>query len=268
MKRISYIAAAVTAFALVTVGCENGADNAGEEASAEMELTTLEDRISYMFGYNAGQQLKAQGVEPNADAVAQAVKDGFSDEEPQLSQEQMQATMQEYQQKLASMQQEQQAEQEAAAEENKQKGEQFLAENAEKEDVETLPSGLQYKQIEAGQGEKPDATDTVTVHYRGTTIDGTVFDSSYDRGEPVSFPLQRVIPGWTEGLQQMREGSKYELYIPSELAYGPGGSPPNIGPNETLIFEVELLEVQDAEQQGGEQGAQQQQGTEQQDPAQ
>lgn len=273
MKPRSYLAAAIAAVALVTVGCENGTDENGTDAAAEnggaqMQLNSLEDRISYMFGYNAGQQLKAQGIEPNGEAVAQAVQDGYSGSEPQLSQEQIQATMQEYQQKLATMQEEEQAKQQAASEENKKKGEEFLAQNAKKEGVVTLPSGLQYKQIEAGQGEQPDDNDTVTVHYRGTLIDGTVFDSSYDRGEPVSFPLQRVIPGWTEGLQHMKVGSKYELYIPSDLAYGPGGSPPKIGPNETLIFQVELLDVKDGEeqagqQQGGQQGGQQEQQQEQ-----
>jgi FKBP-type peptidyl-prolyl cis-trans isomerase len=125
------------------------------------------------------------------------------------------------------------------------KGEAFLKANASKEGVKTTPSGLQYKIVKEGAGKSPKATDTVLVHYRGTLLDGTEFDSSYKRNEPISFPLNRVIPGWTEGLQLVKEGGKAILYIPSKLAYGPSGTPGGpIGPNETLIFEVELLKVQ------------------------
>lgn len=124
------------------------------------------------------------------------------------------------------------------------KGQQFLAENAKKEGVKTTPSGLQYEVIKEGTGKSPKATDTVLVHYKGTLLDGTEFDSSYSRNEPISFPLNRVIPGWTEGVQLMKEGAKYKFFIPSNLAYGAGGTPGGpIGPNETLIFEVELLKV-------------------------
>lgn len=246
MKPKGYAVAAVAAFALVAVGCENNtSDTAAQNGSAELE--SLEERVSYVFGFNIGQQFKAQQIELDAEVVARAISDVYNDAEPQLSDEEMQAAMetfqQQYEEKMASAQAEQQAKQEAAGAENQQAGEEFLAANAEKEGVETLPSGLQLKQIEAGEGKTPDAADTVTVHYRGRLLDGTVFDSSYERGEPVSFPLQNVIPGWTEGLQHMQEGSKYELYIPPNLGYGPGGSGPTIGPNETLIFEVELLEV-------------------------
>lgn len=126
---------------------------------------------------------------------------------------------------------------------NAAKGEAFLAENAKKEGVNVLPSGLQYKTEREGTGASPKATDTVEVHYRGTLLDGTEFDSSYKRGKPISFPLNGVIPGWTEGLQLLKEGGKAILYIPSKLAYGPQGAGGIIGPNETLIFEVELLRV-------------------------
>jgi FKBP-type peptidyl-prolyl cis-trans isomerase len=252
MKRKIYIAA-VAAFALIALGCEDKtSDSATENAGAESAgLNSLDERVSYVFGFNIGQQFKAQQIELDPDVVAQAIEDVYNDAEPQLNHEEMRATMetfqQQHQEKLVAMEAEREVQREAAAAENKQAGEEFLAANAEKEGVVTLPSGLQYKQIEAGKGEQPGAADTVTVHYRGTLINGTVFDSSYDRGEPVSFPLQNVIAGWTEGLQHMREGSKYELYIPPELAYGPGGSGPAVGPNETLIFEVELLEVVDSE---------------------
>ena len=124
-----------------------------------------------------------------------------------------------------------------------QKGEEFLKENATKEGVKTLPSGLQYKELKAGTGKTPAATDTVVVHYRGTLIDGKEFDSSYKRNEPAEFPVNRVIKGWTEALQQMKEGAKWMLYIPPSLAYGERGAGGDIGPNETLIFEVELLKV-------------------------
>ena len=129
------------------------------------------------------------------------------------------------------------------AETNKKEGETYMAENAKKAGVVTTASGLQYKELVAGNGPKPSVSDTVTVHYRGTLLDGKVFDSSYDRGEPVSFPLSGVIPGWTEGLQLMPVGSKWELVIPSDLAYGPGGTGREIGPNATLKFEVELLGI-------------------------
>jgi FKBP-type peptidyl-prolyl cis-trans isomerase FklB len=126
---------------------------------------------------------------------------------------------------------------------NKKKGEEFLAANAKKEGVKTLPSGLQYLVLKEGTGKKPGPTDEVEVHYHGTLIDGSVFDSSVDRGEPASFPVNRVIPGWTEALQLMKEGAKWRVFIPSKLAYQQRGSPPKIGPNETLIFEIELLHV-------------------------
>lgn len=253
MKQRAFIVAAIATVALATVGCEK---NDSGEAAINTELETLEQQVSYVFGYNIGQQFKTQQIELDPQVVAQAISDVNTDAEPKLSEEQMQTAMQSFQQqyeeKMATLQQEREAEREASAAANEQKGRDFLAENAQKEGVEVLPSGLQLKQIEEGEGEQPAAADTVTVHYRGTLIDGTVFDSSYERGEPVSFPLQNVIPGWTEGLQHMKVGSKYELYIPPELAYGPGGSGPVIGPNETLIFEVELLEVDKVEEQSAQ----------------
>ena len=131
-----------------------------------------------------------------------------------------------------------------SADENKTEGAAFLAENAKKEGITTTSSGLQYKILTQGNGAKPSATNSVTVHYQGTTLDGKEFDSSYKRGEPATFPLNRVIAGWTEGLQLMQEGSKYRFYIPSNLAYGPKGAGRDIGPNATLIFEVELIKVE------------------------
>ena len=130
-------------------------------------------------------------------------------------------------------------------EKNKKEGEVFLAENKKKEGVTTLPSGLQYKVIKAGTGKKPKSTDTVTVNYRGTLIDGTEFDSSYRRGEPASFGVSGVIPGWTEAMQLMQEGAKWQVVVPPNLAYGEKGAGPNIGPNATLIFEIELISIQE-----------------------
>lgn len=242
MKQKAYAVTAIAVLTLAAVGCQD--DSTRAQGS---ELESLDEKVSYMFGLRMGQQMQSQQIELDPDAVALAIRDVNEGAEPRLSDEEMETTMnafqQEYEAKLAALQAEQQAQFEAAAAENKQAGEEFLKANAEKEGVVTLDSGLQYKVIEAGEGESPSATDVVTVHYRGTLLDGTVFDSSYDRGQPVSFPLQQVIAGWTEGLQYMAEGAKHELYIPSDLAYGPGGSGP-IGPNETLIFEVELLDVE------------------------
>jgi FKBP-type peptidyl-prolyl cis-trans isomerase FklB len=146
---------------------------------------------------------------------------------------------------MAVFQKEMMAKQQAMADKNKKEGEAFLAENKKKEGVKTLPSGVQYKVIKAGTGKKPKLTDTVTVHYRGTLIDGTEFDSSYKRGQPASFQVSGVIPGWTEALQLMGEGAKWQLFVPSNLAYGERGTGGPIGPNATLIFEVELISVQE-----------------------
>jgi FKBP-type peptidyl-prolyl cis-trans isomerase len=161
-----------------------------------------------------------------------------------MTPEEMRQALTELKQQAAAAAKQQREEQ---AGKNLEEGKAFLAENAEKEGVKTLPSGLQYQVLSQGQGDQPAATDTVTVHYRGTLVDGSEFDSSYGRGEPATFPLDRVIRGWTEGLQLMRPGAKYRLFVPPELAYGERGEGPKIGPNHTLVFEVELLSVQRAE---------------------
>lgn len=238
--------AIMASMVVALVGC--GEDKkAAEEAAKPVALETTEQKISYIFGLNIARSFSQQDITLDIESLTLALEDTYGEKEPRLSdadiQEIMQTFQQEQQSKMAAMQAERQKEMEMAAEKNKADGEKFLAENAEKEGVVTLESGLQYKEITAGTGPKPTAEDTVTVHYRGTLIDGTEFDSSYARNEPATFPLQNVIPGWTEGLQYMSEGSKYELYIPSDLAYGPGGSGPIIGPNSTLVFEVELLKA-------------------------
>ena len=237
-----YISVAISGLLAVAIsGCEQQAkEQENAQTMESQELTTLSQRFSYAVGMNVGQQLKREEAEVDVNLLAQAIKDVYADQETRLTEQEVMTVFQEYQQQMMEKQQQARA---AAGETNKAEGEKFLAENAKKEGVVTLPSGLQYKVLTAGTGPKPTAEDTVTVHYRGTLIDGTEFDSSYQRNAPVSFPLGNVIPGWTEGLQLMEEGSKWELYIPSDLAYGPGGSGPVIGPNATLIFEVELLKA-------------------------
>lgn len=204
-------------------------------------LKTEKEKLSYSIGMEIGSNLKRQAIDVEVDLLLKGLRDGFSGAKTLL-------TEQEARQILTAFQKEMVAKQKEAAkvlgEKNKKEGEAFLAENKKKPGVVTLPSGLQYKVIKAGSGKKPKATDTVKTHYRGTLIDGTEFDSSYRRGEPATFPVNGVIRGWTEALQLMEEGAKWQLFIPSHLAYGERGAGPLIGPNATLIFEVELLSVQ------------------------
>jgi len=177
----------------------------------------------------------------DAEVLKAGLQAALDEQDAQLSSSEMRQVVQSFQKQAQAKAQQQRMEK---GEENQQKGEEFLAENLEKEGVKETDSGLQYKVLEEGSGVSPDSTDRVRVNYEGTLIDGTVFDSSYERGEPVTFPLNRVIPGWTEGLQLMKEGAKYKFFIPGTLAYGQNPPPQGpIGPNETLIFEVELLKV-------------------------
>jgi FKBP-type peptidyl-prolyl cis-trans isomerase FklB len=209
-------------------------------ASEPVELKDQNDKANYSIGYQIGGDFRKQGVEIAPEILIRGIKDAQSGAEAPMSKEDMQKTLMDLQQR------EKDAEQAAgrqAAQENLASGEAFLAENATREGVTTLPSGLQYKVITAGSGASPQRTDQVTVHYRGTLIDGTEFDSSYRRNQPATFRLDRVIPGWTEGLQLMQEGGKWQLFIPAKLAYGEKGSGALIPPNSTLVFEVELLKV-------------------------
>jgi FKBP-type peptidyl-prolyl cis-trans isomerase FklB len=202
-------------------------------------LMTKQDSNMYALGMQIGRSLQSQGLDLNVDMIAEGMR-GFLSGNAKLSDQQFQACMENLQQEaMAKMQ----AEQSAKGSANKARGDRFLAENEKKEGVKTTPTGLQYKVVKEGTGKKPSKENTVKVHYTGTTIDGKVFDSSVERGEPIEFPLSGVIAGWTEGVQLMSIGSKYTFYIPSNLAYGEQGAGQAIGPNETLIFDVELLDI-------------------------
>ncbi len=204
------------------------------------ELETDAQKLGYIIGMDVGSSLRAQGAEVDLDALFEAVRTVYEGGEPAMSMEDAAAIRQAY---IAERQEARAAEQARAAGDNKAEAERFLAENAGKDGVVTTESGLQYKVVTQGDGPRPSATDTVTVHYRGTLLDGTEFDSSYARNEPISFALDRVIPGWTEGVQLMPVGSKYMFFIKPELGYGEAGGGP-IPPNAALIFEVELLDIQ------------------------
>jgi len=203
------------------------------------------ERINYSVGYQLGGDFKRQDLALDPKMLVKGIEDALAEKEPLMTPEQMRTTLVELKKKVIAAQQEKMKE---AAEKNLAEGQAFLEENAKKEGVKALPSGLQYRVITPGKGESPKANDTVTAHYRGTLIDGTEFDSSYNRNQPATFRVGQVIEGWKEALQLMKPGSKYELFIPPELAYGERGAGGVIGPNSTLIFEVELLSVQPAEE--------------------
>ena len=209
---------------------------AAAPAAAPAPAAVPMDKVSYFIGTNIGGQFKSQGIDVDFTAFQEGIKDAMAGKEPKYSREELMAAMQAFEGKM-------QAEAAKKAEAAKADGEKFLADNAKREGVKTTASGLQYEVIKAGTGAKPAATDQVKVHYHGTLVDGKVFDSSVDRGEPVTFPVQGVIKGWVEALQLMPVGSKWKLFIPSELAYGKQGAGGDIGPDAALIFEVELLEI-------------------------
>jgi FKBP-type peptidyl-prolyl cis-trans isomerase FkpA/FKBP-type peptidyl-prolyl cis-trans isomerase FklB len=210
----------------------------GNVAAAELE--TEAQKLGYIIGMDIGSSLKQQGTALDLEALFEAIDATYNDKPLAMTAEEAEAVRNDY---IAKRRAEAEAERDGLAAKNAAEGDKFLLENRVKEGVEITDSGLQYKVVEVGDGATPEATDTVTVHYRGTLINGEEFDSSYSRGQPATFALNQVIPGWTEGLQLMPVGSKYMFYIPSDLAYGPNGGGP-IGPNATLIFEVELLGVE------------------------
>ena len=207
------------------------------------ELETDLDRLSYTVGMDIGNSLSEQGMELDLELLIDALRASYNGEETLLTREEALAErdrfMQRRQQELAEQRN-------LDAQRNLEEGQAFLEQNADRDGVTVTDSGLQYRVIEEGEGASPEATDQVTVHYRGTLLNGTEFDSSYARDEPATFALNQVIPGWTEGVQLMQEGAKYEFFIPADLAYGEQGRPGPIGPNAALIFEVELIDVADS----------------------
>jgi len=205
------------------------------------EKTTLKnqkEKMSYIIGMDIGNNLKKQSMDVDPNILAKGIKDALGGGKLLLNDQEIRETMTAFQKEMMAKQQE-------LSQKNKKAGDAYLAENKKKEGVITLPSGLQYKIIKAGTGKKPKSTDTVTTQYRGTLIDGTEFDSSYKRGQPATFQVTGVIPGWTEALQLMAEGAKWQLFVPPNLAYGERGAGGAIGPSATLVFEIELVSVQE-----------------------
>jgi len=204
------------------------------------ELAGDKEKLSYSIGMDIGGNLKRQSIEVDPDLLAEGFKDRYGGGKTILTEEEARQAIMNFQKQQMAKQAETTKQQ---GEKNKAEGQKFLAGNAKKEGVKTLPSGLQYKVIAPGTGKSPTASDTVTTNYKGTLIDGTEFDSSYKRGQPATFPVSGVIPGWTEALQLMKEGAKWQLFIPPNLAYGERGAGGEIGPNAALVFEVELISV-------------------------
>ena len=226
--KFRWLVAAVALLAAVHVSAEDAP-----------KLTDQKDKISYSIGMDIGNNLKRQSLDVDADILARGVKDALSGGQTLLSDEEARATLAALQQELREKALERRKQD---AEKNKMEGEAFLAENGKKEGVISLPSGLQYKVLQSGSGSSPKLTDTVETNYRGTLIDGNEFDSSYKRGQTAVFPVNGVIAGWTEALQRMKVGDKWQIFVPPELAYGERGAGP-IGPNTTLIFDVELVSI-------------------------
>lgn len=223
----------------------NGARQApAKKSPAPLALSTQKQKQSYAIGLNIGKSMKRDAVEVDTEILARGIRDALAGGKTLLTDEEVKATLTELQVEVRKHQQD---EFQAEADKNKKDGDAFLAANKTKEGVVTLPSGLQYKILKEGTGPKPAAQDTVVCNYRGTLLDNTEFDSSEKHGGPASFPVNQVIKGWTEALQLMPVGSKWQLFVPSELAYGPRQAGPQIGPNSTLIFEVELLSIKEKE---------------------
>lgn len=218
----------------IALGCGSAALAAGPA------LDTDRQKLGYTIGFQIGNNIKQEGIDLDVDALGLAIKDVLAGTAPRLAPEQMQAA-------LHKMQMDMEAERERLAQENLEAGRKFLAENKKRKGVTETASGLQYEVKKDGTGAQPKPTDTVVVHYRGTLIDGTEFDSSHSRGEPVTFPVNGVIPGWSEALPMMKEGAEWKVYIPSELAYGPRGVGDDIPPNSVLIFDIQLLSIEKPE---------------------
>jgi len=204
--------------------------------AADPKLTTDKQRLSYTIGFQMASQLRSDGIDVDPASLTQAITDVLSGADLKLTQEEMQATVEKYRdQRMAQMRE--------TADRNLKASEAFLEKNKKEKDIVSLPSGVQYKVMKKGSGKKPAPTDTVSVNYRGTLIDGTEFDSNTNSGKPVTFPINGVIQGWQEVLPLMEEGSKWQVFIPPALAYGERGTGGTIGPNEALIFDIELVKV-------------------------
>ncbi len=230
------IALLCAALAAVTATQAQETKPAQPAAASAAPTTVPMDKVSYFIGRNFGEQFKGQGIAIDVTALVEGIKSGLGGEKPKFTQEELMAAMQSFENSMR----EKEAQRGQAS---KAVGDKFLADNGKKKGITTTASGLQYEVIKAGDGPKPVATDKVNVHYHGTLISGKVFDSSVERGQPITFGVQEVIKGWTEALQLMPVGSKWRIYIPSQLAYGEQGAGGDIGPNEALIFDVELIGI-------------------------
>jgi FKBP-type peptidyl-prolyl cis-trans isomerase FklB len=228
MKKLIVVALVLSIFSSMVIAQKKGTPK------------TKKEKISYSIGVNIGKNMKTQGIDLDQGLLTQGIKDGLNSSKTAMSDKDMEASMTAFQQEIMGKMQ---AKQKVDGEKNAKEGEAFLAANKKKEGVVTLSSGLQYKILKSGDGPKPTKDQTVKCHYRGTLIDGTEFDSSYKRGEPTEFPVGQVVKGWIEALQLMPVGSKWQLFIPSDLAYGPNGAGQMIGPNATLIFDIELVSI-------------------------
>lgn len=234
MKRITALIAILT-LVLILPAC-----GPSEKKPEKKELKTLNEKVSYVAGLDIGDTLKASESDVDLPVLIQGIEDSFQGKEPLIKPEEAAVVKQEYTRKAME---EFAKKSKVVGEKNKKEGDAFLAENRNKPGITTTASGLQYMVLNEGNGPRPKLDDQVKVNYAGTLLDGTEFDSSYKRGQPATFPLIGVIPGWTEGLQLMPVGSKYRFFVPSGLAYGESGAGGTIGPNATLTFEIELLEI-------------------------
>lgn len=239
IRRAACVAASLSLLGFISSGSLVAQESA-PAAPQEVPLNTLTEKASYVIGYDIGTNIKAQGLTLEIAVFLRGMAEALEGKANRMTPEQVNATMEEYQKVVFA---EQESKMKAEGEKNLRAGQEFLQANALKEGVKVLESGLQYKVVTAGNGPSPTVNDRVKTHYKGTLINGEVFDSSYDRGEPAVFPVGGVIRGWVEALQRMKVGDKWILYVPSEMAYGPEGAGGAIGPNEVLVFEIELLEI-------------------------
>lgn len=233
-------------YLLATISCSLFLVSAATAADKPPVLKSQKAKDGYAIGYQIGEDFKRHGLTIDPDMLARGARDAQGQKKPLMTPEERRATLMDLEMRIRAAQQQMLQEQAAK---NLAAGEKFLAENGKKEGVTTLASGLQYRVIQDGTGPSPKATDMVKVNYRGTLIDGTEFDSSYRRGQPAQLPVEGLIPGWTEALQLMKTGSKWEIFIPPQLAYGERSPGPAIGPNSALIFEVELLSIEEGQEQ-------------------